>query len=53
MNDLDLIKRSGVGVAMGNANDLVKAQADYVTSTNRQEGFYFAIKKYFPDNIKF
>lgn len=53
MNDLDLIKKSGVGVAMGNANNLVKAQADYVTSTNRQEGFYFAIKKYFPDNIKF
>lgn len=53
MNDLELIKHVGMGVAMGNANALVKESANFVTSSNRSEGFYYAIKKYFPENIKF
>lgn len=53
MNDLELITHAGIGIAMENANDLVKAHADYVTKSNRENGFYHAMKHYFPDNIKF
>ena len=53
MNDLELISNSGIGVAMGNANELIQSHADFVTKTNREEGFYFALKKYFPENITF
>lgn len=53
MNDLELISSAGIGIAMGNANELVKSHADFITKTNRNNGFYIAMKKYFPDNIKF
>ena len=33
-NDLAIIEAAGIGVAMGNATDAVKARADYVTTTN-------------------
>ncbi|MEN6327671.1 MAG: Cof-type HAD-IIB family hydrolase [Syntrophomonas sp.] len=37
-NDLDMIKWAGIGVAMGNAPDAVKAAADYITLSNEEEG---------------
>ena len=37
-NDLSIIKEAGIGVAMGNANDNVKAAADYVTAPIDQDG---------------
>lgn len=37
-NDLELIKASGIGVAMGNANMQVKRYADYVTTSNDDKG---------------
>ena len=33
-NDIGMIRFAGLGVAMGNAHDEVKAQADYVTLSN-------------------
>lgn len=44
-NDLDMIRLAGIGVAMGNAPDDIKAQADYVTSDNDHHGVGVAIRK--------
>lgn len=38
LNDLELLKASGIGVAMGNAADEVKLAADFVTSSNEENG---------------
>ncbi|GCF94581.1 haloacid dehalogenase [Enterococcus florum] len=45
-NDLPMIKYAGVGVAMANATDEVKAAADYVTTTNQEDGVAKAIEKF-------
>ncbi|BES66103.1 Cof-type HAD-IIB family hydrolase [Gottschalkiaceae bacterium SANA] len=37
-NDMEMILHAGVGVAMGNAVDELKALADHVTVTNDQDG---------------
>ncbi len=37
-NDIPMLKAAGVGVAMGNATEKVKAAADAVTATNNQDG---------------
>jgi hypothetical protein len=44
-NDLAIIKAAGVGVAMGNATDDVKAEAAIVTSSNDEDGVALAIEK--------
>ena len=41
-----MIKAAGLGVAMGNALDTVKAAADTVTLTNDENGVAAAIRKY-------
>jgi len=38
MNDIDLLKWCGTGVAMGNALDEVKAAADDMCDTNDNDG---------------
>lgn len=45
-NDIRMLEKAGIGVAMGNALDNVKAAADYVTDTNDEEGVAKAIIKY-------
>lgn len=45
-NDLSMIKTAGLGIAMGNAPDYVKNQADYVTDTNSNNGVAKAIEKF-------
>lgn len=47
-NDLAIIEAAGIGVAMGNATDAVKARADYVTTTNTKDGVAAAIKHFIP-----
>ena len=37
-NDIGMLRFAGLGVAMGNAHDEVKAEADYVTGSNAEEG---------------
>ncbi len=43
-NDVEMLKRAKIGVAMGNANSYVKSQADYVTSHILDDGIANAIK---------
>ena len=45
-NDVDMLRRAGVGVAMGNAEAAVKAAADYVTADVDQDGIYRALEYY-------
>lgn len=46
-NDLEMIEHVGIGVAMGNAEKVVKDAADFITDTNMNEG----ISKYLKENI--
>ena len=45
-NDLDVLKRAGLSVAMGNANDNVKKIADVVVEDCDHDGCVQAIEKY-------
>jgi hypothetical protein len=45
-NDISMIKYAGLGVAMGNAMDIVKEAADYVTDTNVNAGVAKVINKF-------
>lgn len=42
-NDLAIIRAAGVGVAMGNATAAVKSSADYITTSNDEDGVAAAI----------
>lgn len=44
-NDIGMLRFAGFGVAMGNAHEEVKAAADYVTSSNSEDGVAVAIEK--------
>lgn len=44
-NDIEMLEYCGIGVAMGNASDKVKAHADYVTTSVDEEGIEHAIMK--------
>ncbi|HEX9061951.1 MAG TPA: Cof-type HAD-IIB family hydrolase [Clostridia bacterium] len=45
-NDLDMIQYAGLGVAMGNAPDYLKEEADYVTSSNDEDGVRHVLEKF-------
>ena len=45
-NDISMLLKAGIGVAMGNANDNVKAIANYVTSSADDDGIYKALKHF-------
>lgn len=45
-NDLAMIRKAGLGVAMGNATPPVLAAADAVTLTNNEDGVAAAIEKF-------
>ena len=45
-NDKEMIMFAGLGIAMGNAPDPIKAIADYVTDTNENDGVRKAIEKF-------
>ena len=44
-NDMTMIRMAGIGVAMGNAVEALKTEADYVTVTNAEDGVADAIEK--------
>ncbi|MFC4597049.1 Cof-type HAD-IIB family hydrolase [Cohnella hongkongensis] len=46
LNDIAAIRASGLGVAMGNAQQEVKLAADAVTATNQQDGVAQVIQQY-------
>lgn len=41
-----MIEAAGLGIAMGNAGDDVKAAADYITSSVDDDGFAAALRKF-------
>ena len=45
-NDLDMIERAGLGVAMANSEEIVKRRADVMTLSNDEDGAAAAIEKY-------
>ena len=45
-NDVSMLKYAGIGIAMGNAADAVKAHADYVTTSVDEDGVYNALKNF-------
>lgn len=46
-NDISMIKFAGIGVAMGNAQQVVKDAADIITLTNDEDGIIPILQKYF------
>ena len=49
-NDLSMIEYAGLGIAMGNASEIVKQKADYITDSNDNEGVANAINKFILGN---
>jgi hypothetical protein len=47
INDLEMIKNCGIGVAVGNAVDEVKAAADFICDTNDNDG----VAKWLKENL--
>ena len=45
-NDTSMIKQAGIGIAMGNAIDELKQQADYVTTSVDDNGILNALRHY-------
>lgn len=45
-NDMDMLQYAGLGVAMGNAPEIVKKAADVITKTNDEDGLVQVIEKY-------
>ena len=45
-NDLSMIRFAGLGVAMANAQESVKREADYVTLSNDEDGVAHVIEKF-------
>lgn len=46
-NDLSMIKAAGLGIAMANAAEIVKQNADHITGTNDEGGVYGALTELF------
>lgn len=46
VNDLEMIEYAGLGVAMGNAAEPVKEQADWITKSNDEHGVAHLIRQY-------
>jgi len=44
-NDIPMLRAAGMGVAMGNAADAVKAAADYITASNNEDGIAAALEQ--------
>ena len=47
-NDLEMIEAAGIGVAVANARDAVKAAADYVSEKGDGDGFAEGVMRYRP-----
>lgn len=47
-NDYAILNAAGIGVAMSNASDDIKAIADYITTSNEEDGVAVAISHFIP-----
>ncbi len=45
-NDSSMIRQAGIGIAMGNAIDTLKAQADYITTSVDDDGILNALRHF-------
>ena len=45
-NDLPMLRHAHIGVALGNADDFVQSQADYVTDTGDEDGILTALEHF-------
>ena len=45
-NDTTMIRKAGIGVAMGNAIDELKKEADFVTTTVDEDGIQYALRHF-------
>lgn len=45
-NDIEMLQMAGIGVAMGNAMPSARAAADYITTTNDEDGVAAAIERF-------
>ena len=45
-NDTSMIRAAGIGVAMGNALDSLKAEADYITTSVDEDGVMNALRHF-------
>lgn len=52
-NDLSMIQYAGLGIAMENAQDVVKQAADFITLSNEEDGVAYAVEKFYLDNSPF
>jgi hypothetical protein len=46
-NDLSMIRYAGLGVAMANAQEVVREHADYITLSNEEDGVAAVVEKFF------
>jgi hypothetical protein len=46
INDIEMIRHAGLGVAMGNAIPAVKAVADYTTRSNEEDGVAHVVERF-------
>ena len=45
-NDVLMFEKSGMSIAMGNASEFVKGKANFVTYSNEEDGFDYAIERF-------
>ena len=48
-NDLTMIETAGLGVAMENAQPLVREKADFITKSNDDDGVLYVIDQFMLD----
>ena len=46
INDMAMVEYAGLGVAMENGDETLKAAADYVTKSNNDDGVAVVIEKF-------
>ena len=45
-NDISMIRNAGLGIAVANAKERIKKEADFVTLSNNESGVAYAINKF-------
>jgi len=51
-NDVAMFERSGLSIAMGNASPQVQRKADFITDSNRHDGFAKAIERFILGGVR-
>jgi hypothetical protein len=52
INDVLMLEYAGLGVAMGNAQEMVKSRADYVTAGNDEDGIALFVEKLLQKKVR-